>query len=631
MNEPIPTRALRARPAPLQLAIGAILALCAFLVATVSGSAVAAPAGENTVVSSSPSDGAVLDVSPPAIIINFSQPVGEANTISVTCDAEILTLPPGPPLIGDDGLSLTVDLTENPLPSGTCTIRWSVVDEDGAANGSGVITFVISNDTVTTIATDDADTSTSAPAPAPTSDDTSSATITNAVPVSDFSVSGGGQGPVWLGRLLSTLAIAVLFGSLVTITTAWPEGVEYLVTIRFLRGAWIVAVIGTVLFTAAATAAVTDEGIGSGFSPANWGELADAGWAGRAVLARLLLVIACVWVAFRPDRAIDPTTQLAALGVPALATATIGFSRTVGDGAALGVAVGVVHAVAMAIWIGGVILLARVVLSGPGEEDLVHAVRGFSRVSIGAIIITIVSGFVQLVRLDGGDLFSSGHGRVLLLKSVVVAAMVFLAISARQIVGQRLARMHDMSVPMAGRLRRAFGAEAGIGVVTLAASAWLLAFTPNSIDDTPRIPYEVNAPISIEQNGEEALDLVLRLTDDRVGLVGMEVDVRSPDSGLSGLTITFVAPPNDLTIGSIVQPLPLTGAGVAVRLQPVGLPFIVAGDWTVRIDANTPLGPVSTEETLVVRNEDGSVPTTEVTLPSVNTVVVTTIADQGDG
>ena len=35
----------------------------------------------------------------------------------------------------------------------------------------------------------------------------------------------------------------------------------------------------------------------------------------------------------------------------------------------------------MAVWFGGLILLARVVLAGPGEEDLVHAVRGFARIS----------------------------------------------------------------------------------------------------------------------------------------------------------------------------------------------------------------------------------------------------------
>ena len=82
----------------------------------------------------------------------------------------------------------------------------------------------------------------------------------------------------------------MLFGSLVVITAAWPEGVEYLVTIRFLRAAWVVALIGTVLFTGFAAAAVTPDGGGSPFNPSTWLDLVDAGWAGRAVLLRLVFL-----------------------------------------------------------------------------------------------------------------------------------------------------------------------------------------------------------------------------------------------------------------------------------------------------------------------------------------------------
>ena len=93
----------------------------------------------------------------------------------------------------------------------------------------------------------------------------------------------------------------------------------------------------------------------------------------------------------------------------------------------------IVHVLAMAVWFGGVVLLARVVLAGPGEEDLVHAVHGFGRISNPAIVITVVSGLVQLYREVGGELFTTSHGRVLLLKTVVVAAMIFVGMTARQL------------------------------------------------------------------------------------------------------------------------------------------------------------------------------------------------------
>jgi copper transport protein len=62
-------------------------------------------------------------------------------------------------------------------------------------------------------------------------------------------------------------------------------------------------------------------------------------------------------VIIRPERVLDPQSQLIALGVPALAVATFGFSRSGGDLALVGYATGVLHALAMAVWLGGVVLL----------------------------------------------------------------------------------------------------------------------------------------------------------------------------------------------------------------------------------------------------------------------------------
>lgn len=578
---------------------------------------------ENTVVNSSPATGANRDDAPEEIIITFSEELGEVNTVALSCEAE--TIPLSEPEVSDDGLLLTAQITE-PVGRGTCSVRWEVTDTDGAANGEGIITFSVTNEPVAEIIDDSTDT-TDAPvatvAPVETPDAEGDETD---IVVTDFSTAGGGQGPVWLGRLLSTLAIATLFGGLVVITAAWPEGVEYLVTIKFFRGVWILALISTLLFTAAATAAATGRGLGGGFNPTAWLDLVDAGWAGRAVLLRLVFVVGSAWVAFRPDRAIDPTTQIAGLGIPALAVAMTGISRTVGDLAAVGVLVGIIHALAVSVWVGGVILLARVVLSGPGDEDLVHAVRGFGRISIVAIIVTVISGVIQLIRLDGGALFDSGHGRVLVLKSVVVAVMIFLAISARQFVAQRVARAHEMSVPLADRLRRAFGAEAGIGIVTMALSAWLLALSPPNIDTTPRIPYKVETSPSFE--GVD-FDVQLSFTDDTAGLIGIEVEVKNPSEGISNMSLVLTAPPNDQNIGTITQAIPLTGEGTAVRLEAQGLPLTIAGSWEVRVDAIVGGAQVSSvPQTLIIKNADGSQVTTVVTFPEQNIVTVppTTLA-----
>jgi copper transport protein len=583
-----------------------IIAGAALATAGVVGLLGGTASAENSLESSIPADGSTVAQSPETISLTFNEPLGEVNTITVSCP-DLFTV--GPRELSADRLTMTAEVIDS-LPKGSCVASYIVSDSEGSPNGQGNVTFTIENAAAATVTTNAATAATAATtgdsvpagAGASTADGVTAVGASNEV--AKLSDVDAGQGPLWLGRLLSVFGLAVLLGSLVVIAVAWPEGVEYLVTIRFIRATWLVAFVGTLLYVAAATAAVTDSGIGSGLSPANWFKLFEAGIPGIAAVSRLVLVVACAWVAFRPDRVIDPVTQMAALGVPALAVATIGFSRTNMDLAIIGVPLSIVHALAMSVWLGGVVLLARVVLAGPGDEDLVHAVRGFGRLSNLAIGITIATGIVQMILLDGGDLFGTSHGRVILLKTVAVAGMIFVAVSARQFVNQRLARANEMTVPMADRLRRAFGVEAIAGVLVLAMSAWLLSLSPANATAGPDISYAIVLPVEAP---EADIDLTVRLTLDRVGLSGLEVAVDAPAENLSGLEIVFTAPANDI-VGTITQPVPLTGAGVAVLLEgDQGLPLTVAGDWTMVVNAVTPTGVFSSPpQGFIVLNADGT-------------------------
>jgi copper transport protein len=545
----------------------------------------------------------------------------------------------GRPTVGDDNRTLTAEITE-PVPAGTCVAQWRVSNTDGEPNGGGNITFVVQNDAagVTTTA-DPGDTTsvagtgtgtgtagTAGTGGGTTPDDTADAGEDTAsedgdesdvIPLDQVEEN---QGPLWLGRMLSVLGIATMFGALVVIAAAWPEGVEYLVTVRFIRSAWIIALVGTVVYVAAAAAAIDGESFGAGFNPSLWPDLLDAGGPGRAALVRLAAVVLAGWVAIRPDRVLYQGSQLVALAIPAIGVATIGFSRTGGDAPILGIAMGILHALAMAVWVGGAILLARVVLVGPGEEDLVHAVRGFSRISNVAIIVTILTGLVQMIRLDGGDLFGSSHGRVVVLKAAIVAGMVFVAMSARQFVNQRLARADEMTAPMAGRLRRAFSFEAGLGLLVLLSSAWLLSLDPPNVDTSVSIDYAITRDL-VDPDAD--LEVTVRLTEDRAVTSGLEVEVRAPETSLSNLEIIFTAPPNDSNIGTITQPVPLTGAGIAVRYEADGLPLTVPGEWTVQATGVTATGSAMTnEQTFVLLDPDGTTSTTAITVPPSVTVTI---------
>jgi copper transport protein len=449
-------------------------------------------------------------------------------------------------------------------------VSWLVSATDGQSAGSGTFTFSILNDTAPAVAsaTTTPPLGSAPPTTAPTADITPS---TNAP-----AVESGSGGPLGLSRLLISLGVAVLFGSFVLIATAWPEGVEYILTVRFLRSAWLLTLAVAVFNTACVAARMTGKGIGSSLSPGAWGDLTDT-TPGIAALARVIFVFLTGWVVLRPERVIDPATQMPALALPGLAVATLGFSRSGGQLAFLGYAAGIAHALAMAVWLGGLILLARVVLAGPGEEDLVHAVRGFARISNPALALTILTGFVQMYRLDWGEIFTSSHGRVLFLKSIAVGAMVFLGVAARQFIRERVARVDAMTGPLAVRLRRAVGIEATCGVVVLALTAWMLSLAPPKVAATSDT---TNGLTRVSITNESA-DVTIRFSA-VVGANAVRVEVDKPTTGIAGLAIVFT-PPEGASVPGYILNVPLTAAGTANLPIEQGLPLGSPGVWTVTV------------------------------------------------
>ena len=427
----------------------------------------------NSLNSIDPVDGSSLEASPTVITLSFNQELANDDvvTLSLSCNNEIQDT--GLPKIDLDGLIVTVDVN-TPVPRGTCFISWFLKNSLDETITQGNASFGVTSD------------------PSPSADGAATSTTSPFIQVPAVPTSTGVEsaeenpgstgGALWLGRMLSTLGILVVFGSLALISVGWPEGPEYVVTVRFLRAVWLFSLLGTVLYLIAFAADFGGTSFGSAISPSAWLDLKDAGWPGRGALLRLAFVAASGWVAMRPERIIDPQSAMLAWGLPGAALITVALSRVEGPAAAIGVLVGVVHVLAVAVWFGGAALVARVVLAGPGEEDLVHATRAFSRISVPAILGAIVTGVIQMIRLDGGELFTSSHGRVVLLKVIAVAAMLAVSLAVRQQVTMRLERAHEMTVPLADRFRRAFGAEAALGVVALAFSGWLLTLTPARVD-----------------------------------------------------------------------------------------------------------------------------------------------------
>ncbi len=558
----------------------AVFALAVFVgIAAVGAFAVSrVEAADNTMVSSSPAAGSTVESSPPSLLLTFANALGATNTVEVVCNGTSIAV--GTPQVGLDGVSLSVSVP-NPLPKGECAVAWQVSQTDGQGGGSSTFLFTIANDTLATLV------------PPVTTPATVSTPATGSTVVPDLTTptddpatpETGSAGPLGLSRLLITLGVAVLFGALVLIATAWPEGVEYILTVRFLRSAWLLTLAFAIFNAACVAARISGEGIGSSLSPTSWNGLTDT-TPGIAALARVIFVFLTGWVVMRPERVIDPATQLPALALPGLAVATLGFSRSGGQLAFLGYAAGIAHALAMAVWLGGLILLARVVLAGPGEEDLVHAVRGFARISTPALAVTIFTGFIQMYRLDWGEVFTSSHGRVLFLKAIAVGAMVFLGVAARQFIKERVARVDAMTGQLAIRLRRAVGIEAVCGIVVLALTAWMLSLSPPKVAAVADSTKGLAASVQVTN---DAADVTVRFSA-VVGPNAVRVEVARPETGIAGLAIDF-SPPVGATVPSVILNVPLTAAGVAVLPIEQGLPLGSPGVWTVTVRfGETPIG-----------------------------------------
>ena len=580
----------------------ALATVAAFAAVTSIGAPVAR--ADNTLVNSSPANNDTLAASPTSMTFTFAEPLGPTNVPIATCNGEVF--PVGDPSLSADRLTATVPVP-NPFPKGTCNVVMNVSAPDSSANGAVGITFTVTADAavvVTTAPTADtvtADTAVAEPA-------VTAATLAPVVdPVTGEVVGGAAEtdpnrvgGPLGLARLVAALSLAVLFGSLILIVVAWPEGVEYILTVRFLRTTWAVAIFSSVCVAILLTAQTTGASVGASLSPTAWIDLKDSA-PGLAALARVAFAGGCGWVVLRPERCLEQQSQMLALGIPALAVATFGFSRSGGDMALVGYAAGIVHALAMAVWLGGVILLTRVVLAGPGEDDLVHAVRGFSRLSTPALLLTVITGAIQTWRLDRGALFDTSHGRVLLVKAVAVGVMVFVGLATRQFVSTRLRKADSMTAPMASRLRRATGVEAAGGMFVLLLTAWLLSFTPAGLVDTgDGIEYAYDQGRFVMEDA--GADLTVFLTGG-VGANGVRVEIDAPATGVSAVQITF-RPPDDTIAPTVILTLPpeATGAdaGAAVLPQAEGVPLLMAGIWTLEVSVTTSTGTQTLQKTFNV-------------------------------
>jgi len=544
-------------------------------------------AGDNTLASSSPTAGEVVTLAPTQLQLKFTLPVGGAEIatqmgLSLACESKLTNL--GPPQLSADGVTISAALTQVPQ-NGSCVVNWSLPD-----GSVGSFNFTAQTQVTTTVPV----TEPGAPATTVPVDGTTAEVVSPRL-----------GGPIGLMKLIVFFAVSALFGGLMFIKLVWPEGVEYPVTEKYFRQVSIIAGVAIFVLIILMTARQSGGGITSSISPTSWGPLFESN-EGRAVFLRLIVVGILGFYAWITERVLEPTNVVPTTVLLALLMMSYGFDRATGRAVVLGIVVAILHMAFTAMWVGSVSIIWRVILHGPGKGDLVDALRGWARLVNPLTIGIVLTGFIQVWRIDGISLINSGHGRVVILKVLLVSAMLIVSAAIRQFILRGMERAKSLNEKVVYRLKRPVGIELSLSIVVLAASSWLMAMRPPYVlnrDTGPRVEYAIVQ----DMTAKDDFHVRLSITPGDVGANRILIELFGP-SRIQNFKITLV-PTNPNFSGYTIN-VPITRPGGALVAQDAGLLLRAPGEWTATVTGVTTIGdltPMTTTFTIA----DGTTVTTE--------------------
>jgi copper transport protein len=303
--------------------------------------------------------------------------------------------------------------------------------------------------------------------------------------------------------------------------------------------------------------------------------------------------------------------------------------------------VDVLHLLAVAVWLGGLSTLVVALFRAPADAQIeATAVRRFSRLAFGAVLVLVSTGIYQSWRQLGSwsALTDTTYGQLLLVKVGLVALLVGIAWISRRwtaqlaeaapaavaaVVEQRSAPRTPATVPADSRraaqlarqqaavastrekrvrdadphrsgLRRSVLAEAGVAVVLLAVTTALTTTEPGRTAEAARqataSASRRSGPLSLkipfDTGGEDGKGTVeVTLDPARVGGNDMHVFVVRPNGkafDVPEVKVSFTLAAKD------VGPLPVTPDRVATgHWAASGVQIPMAGDWKIAVTVRT--------------------------------------------
>ena len=563
------------------------------------GATASGVAGTNEITSSNPVRNQIVQVQPPQIQMVFRDAITDLGKMGLTvvCGSEPIGI--GLPQLGADSKTVSFAVT-SAFTAGECLITWKLAD-----GSQGSIPFTSQIVSETTI---------------PLTDGTPTDTTLPAV-IGEVVVQSAGGGPrvgglLGLLRIFEYLLVAAIFGGLLTVTLAWPEGIDYGVCLRFFRITWLLAVVTTYLIVAITAMRNSDNTFVGSLNPFGWfGVLNDA--AGLIMLLRFALVIGSFWVTFQPARVFEPATQVPAITLITVLMATFAFTRIGQNVAIFTYIFGIAHVLAIGMWLGGLLLLSRAVLNAPGEADLLNAVRGFTRISTILILISIGTGVMQVYLLDSFNIFSTGHGRLNLLKLVVVAGMAWISLMFKNFTVTRLSKETELTSKMAWRLRRAVSTELLVGILVLGLTSWMVPMQPTQARASgaqPTVPYAFR-----EELKNDRFHVIVSLTPGTTGVNAMRIELLEP-SRINNFVVKLI--PSEIGYAGIAINVPLKRRGAAIVMGDGSFTLPVAGVWSIEINGATTTGELIPLATTINITESTVASTTTVAPDTASTTTL---------
>jgi len=410
--------------------------------------AFAGPASAHaTLEQSTPSNGSRVENAPKQIVLQFSERVEVALGGVRVFDATGRRVDHGT-ITHPNGVGSRVAIFLPKLKGGGYVVTWRVISADSHPV-QGAFTFTVGD---------------AAPA--------------KAAEVAGLLGSSRGSRAVGVaygvGRGIAFAAMLTLLGAVAFVALVWPAGATQPRVRR-------IAVVSLVVLAVASLANLALQGgyaagltFGDSLSVSVLRGVLRTRFGHVYEVRFLLLAVMAALVALMARRAAWWRWAVVIVGVGIAATPGFAGHAAQGTNEPYALIADVVHVSAAAMWVGGLVVLLAVVLPTVAFDESTVVVRGFSRNALYAVSVIVATGVFQAWRQIGSveALKTTPYGKLVVVKTLLVAAVLCIAYASRTIVQRR------WSPESVRTLRRSVSVEAVIAVGVLAITSLLVNAVP---------------------------------------------------------------------------------------------------------------------------------------------------------